>query len=379
MPRRNHIVFAMTGAERVPGGIAALNLNVIPALDRLAVQKDRVLQVFSLLEADADRPSTLPDRAEFRGFAGSKKDFGMALQKAALHASLVTFDHVALALPLLPLAVARAVTTTIFAHGSEAWRKPHRTSRWSLRAAKLCLANSAYTLRRLHEHLNGINGAVCDLGLSPRFALHDAVPAPPERPIALRAVDGREREIGEKSLLLVGRIDPDERGKGHYALVKALPRLREKHPNVQLVFPGPGDGRESVAHTAGRLGVDDAVFMPGFVDVDVLQHLYRRCYAYTMPSRQEGFGLVYLEAMNYGKPCLGCYEDGAEAIIIDGETGILIPDPKSTGELIHRLDALLSNPDGAREMGRRGFERLHERFTAEHVQQRILNHLEPLI
>ena len=90
-----------------------------------------------------------------------------------------------------------------------------------------------------------------------------------------------------------------------------------------------------------------------------------------MPSRQEGFGLVYLEAMNFGKPCLGCRDDGAEDVIVHEETGLLVNDPKDAKELAAALRRLLSDFEEAREMGRRGFERLHQRFTAAHFQQRL--------
>lgn len=375
MTRRKQIVFAMTGAERVPGGIAALNLNVLPALERVAAYRQAGLRVLSYMESDADRPSTLSSHVPFKGFGGSRAAFSLALQQAALDASLVALDHVQLALPLLPLAAAKAVRTAVFAHGSEAWRVPKWTSKLSLRMADLCLANSAYTLRRIHEHLHGVNGVVCDLGLSPRFKLNAEIPPAPKHAVVLEAVDGRERTLGDQVFLLVGRIDPSERGKGHIAMVKALTHLKEKHPGVQLVCPGPGAGRDGVACTAARLGVDDSVFLPGYVEVDLLRHLYRQALAYTMPSRQEGFGLVYLEAMNYGKPCLGCYDDGAEASIVDGETGFLIADPQGVAELVDRLDTLLSDPAAAAEMGRKGFERLHARFTSEHVQERIFDHL----
>ena len=98
-----------------------------------------------------------------------------------------------------------------------------------------------------------------------------------------------------------------------------------------------------------------------------------------MPSRQEGFGLVYLEAMNFAKPCLGCHDDGAEDVIVHEETGLLVRDPKDTAELIAALRRLLGHPEEAREMGRRGFERLHENFTAAHVQQRIRKQLEKIL
>jgi glycosyltransferase involved in cell wall biosynthesis len=166
-------------------------------------------------------------------------------------------------------------------------------------------------------------------------------------------------------------MHPEERGKGHDELIEVLPALKKYHPEVQLVFAGPGEDRGRLRRKARDYGVGEAVFLPGRVPNEELRRLYRQCYAFVMPSRQEGFGLVYLEAMNYGKPCVGCYDDGAEDIIRDGETGYLIRDPDDQNELLDTLRKLLGDPDGAQRMGKNGFELLHSRFTAEHFQERL--------
>jgi hypothetical protein len=98
-----------------------------------------------------------------------------------------------------------------------------------------------------------------------------------------------------------------------------------------------------------------------------------------MPSRQEGFGLVYLEAMNYGKPCVGCYDDGAEEVIVPGETGWLVRDPANQAELQDVLRSLLTDPAEAKARGTNGFHRLHERFTSQHHQERIIACLESVL
>ena len=98
-----------------------------------------------------------------------------------------------------------------------------------------------------------------------------------------------------------------------------------------------------------------------------------------MPSRQEGFGLVYLEAMNFGKPCVGSRDDGAEDVIVDGMTGCLVRNPRDTDEMEGVLASLLGDPERAAAMGRRGLERLRSNFTAEHYRRRLAGHLAPFL
>jgi glycosyltransferase involved in cell wall biosynthesis len=280
-------------------------------------------------------------------------------------------DHVTLALPVLPLAAAGMVQTILFAHGSEAWKRLRRTSRWSLQCAALCVANSHFTLRKMRQHLTGFRGIACPLGLPPTWALNRTIPAASQAPLTGVAADGQVRVLGNRCLLLVARLDRREGAKGHRALLAILPELHRDFPEVQLIFPGPGDDRQPLQALARQYGVASAVFLPGFVTPEDLQGLYAHCYAFVMPSTQEGFGLAYLEAMNYARPCVGCMDQGAEEIIVPGETGLLVRNPNNRHELLGVLRQLLGSPELAQCLGRNGFLRLHGGFTAHHYQERL--------
>lgn len=374
---RGGVVFAMTGCRATPGGIAANNGNLLRTVSELARRRGVPLTVLSYLESDEDRPPFLPRHAAFHGCRGRRIRFAAKLVGlAARHRDLV-FDHVTLALPVLPLAAGGAVRTVIFAHGSEAWRRVRRSSRWSLRAAALCLTNSRYTLRRMRRRLGRrFRGRACPLGLPPDMGLNRTPPSEPPQPPVLRAADGRERHLSGRILLLVARMHPDEGRKGHRQLIRALPELRRRFPDVQLVFPGPGDDRFALAEEALRRRVGDAVFLPGFVDTALLRRLYGLAYAYVMPSRQEGFGLTYLEAMNFAKPCVGCRNDGAADVVVHGRTGLLVNDPDDLSELTGVLARLLEDPVRAARMGTAGFRRLHRRFTPRRARERMRAALE---
>ena len=372
------LVFAMTGAYGLCGGIAAANRNVLHALVELAQEQSRPLTVLSLLERPEDEPP-LPDDVTFRTFAGNKWRFTLALLRACAGRPLICLDHVTLALPVLPLAATGVVKTVILAHGSEAWKRVRRSSRLSFRYASLTLTNSEFTLRKMKSHLGSFRGAACPLGLSPEFGRNGATRGSSPRAIELEAADGGRHAVGRRMLLLVARLDPREGGKGHAELVAVLPRLLKDFPDVQLVFPGPGAGREALAQQARQAGVGHAVFLPGRVEGSTLEDLYRHCYAFVMPSRQEGFGLVYLEAMSHAKPCVGCVDDGAEDVIVDGETGRLIRDPRDPRELCGALRSLLEDPARAARFGERGRERVLSHFTAEHHRDRFRKALSALL
>jgi phosphatidylinositol alpha-1,6-mannosyltransferase len=369
----------MTGAGAVPGGIASHNQNILPALVRVAQERGLELTVLSFLENDEDRLACLPATAKFRGFAGNKARLALALVARAFARPLFVFDHVTLAQPLMPLMVVGAVRAVIFAHGSESWKRIRSSSRWLFSRATLVLTNSEFTLRKMRERIRRFNGAAAPLGLSPKFALNKASPARGAAAPALINATGETRQVGARVCLLVGRLHPGEREKGHYELLEVWPQILQEFPEVQLVFAGPGEDRPNLEQAARDRGVGSAVFVPGAVAQEALQQLYEICYAFTMPSRQEGFGLVYLEAMNAAKPCLGCRDGGAEEVIVDGETGLLIGNPIVKEELLAALRTLLRDRVAATEMGKRGFERLHANFTADHVQKRVYDQISRII
>ncbi len=373
------LVFAMTGSASVPGGIAMANLNILRALTDIAVEHQLGFSVLSYLESDQSRPPWLPSGIGFRGFEGNKWHFVRNLLRASRRRSLVCFDHVTLALPLLPYTALGITQTVIFTHGSEAWKRIRRTSRWSLRVAALCLANSDYTLKRMQASLPPFRGAACPLGLSPLFVEPMEQTTKAEPPLAFEAADGVTRTLGSRYLLITARMDAHEREKGHRELIHVLPDLIREEPDVQLVCVGPGDDVLTLQQLARQHGVASSVFFPGYVSLDILQALYRHCYALVMPSRQEGFGLAYLEAMHHAKPCVGCFNQGAEDVIAHGETGLLVHDPQDAPSLLNVLKDLLACPSYAQWLGQNGYKRLQREFTARHHQARIKAHIKGLM
>ncbi len=376
---RPHIVFTMTGACGLSGGIATANLNILQALVDLLGARGGRLSVLSFLETNSDRPPLLPEWVSYDAFEGSKLALATRTLRFAPFRPLYVFDYVGLALPLLPLAASGLVKTVIFAHGWEYWKQVRTTHRWCIEAATLNLANSEFTLKKMRANLDHFTAEACPMGLSPEFPLNSEIPGPSSDRLALRACDGEERVLGACFLLLVARMSPTERQKGHYEMLQIAPELLERHPQLQFVFPGTGSDRESFVELSKERGVASAVFFPGHVSVETLKWLYRNCFAFVMPSTQEGFGFVYLEAMNYGKPCVACFDQAPEDIIVHGESGLLVGDRKNLLELSDTVRALLKDPNQAQAMGRNGFERLHSNFTSAHYQARIKDQIAKLL
>jgi glycosyltransferase involved in cell wall biosynthesis len=137
----------------------------------------------------------------------------------------------------------------------------------------------------------------------------------------------------------VGRWAARERYKGVDALILAVGRLHGTIPDVQLVAVGSGDDLPRLRNIAAEQQVADKVhFLEG-----LSQRELAACYAaaeiFALPSTGEGFGLVFLEAMAFGKPVVGADAGGIPDLIRDGSNGLLIPpnDPDALAQGLSRL------------------------------------------
>lgn len=313
-----------------------------------------------------------PGGAPVRGFGGRSAALAATLagRQLAGRREAYLFDLLGPARVQAYLPAARRAPYLVPLLGIEAWHPLSRDRSRALAGATAAFAISAHTRERARPFCPGLDG----LPVVP-LALEGRPPA--------GAVDAALLErLGEGFLLIVGRMAASERYKGHDELLEVLPRVLARHadghPGGWLVIAGDGDDRPRLAAKAAALGLGEAVTFAGFVSEATLAELYRRCAAFVMPSRGEGFGLVYLEAMRAGKPCVAATGSAAEEVVVDGETGLLV-DPGDREALAAALGRLLADPELAGRMGEAGRRREREVFSEARFRERLEPLLERLI
>jgi phosphatidylinositol alpha-1,6-mannosyltransferase len=220
----------------------------------------------------------------------------------------------------------------------------------------------------------------CELAIEPDrwgISLPEQPPVLGEVDFMLVALDGRQHSLGQQVILHVGRMNARQRHKGHEVLLLAFLEIVEKNPKTQLVLAGTGDDYAHLRGIAQRLPaqLQQAIFMPGFVSDEDLTRLYQHCSLFAMPSRAEGFGIVYLEAMRWAKPCIGSRVDAASCVIVDGETGFLVDDPQSPQEVAASINWLLAHPEKASAMGRSGYNLVRRQHLFPHFKERFFEAL----
>jgi phosphatidyl-myo-inositol dimannoside synthase len=289
----------------------------------------------------------------------------------------IAFNHVGIARVqrLVPQAARRPYI--VFVHDVEAWDPALSSDRVdTLRAAAVRVANSRYTAARVAQAHPDIGPVLpCPLGLLARD-IDGAAPSTPalglESSSAGATADSRHSvdRVGPLSVLIVGRLQASERYKGHDELLECWPQVVAQVPTAQLVVVGLGDDRGRLQEKARALGVASHVLFCGFVPDRALAALWEKVAVFAMPSAREGFGLVYLEAMRAGRPCVGSTSDAAGDIIVDHETGLLV-DRTSRVALAEALVTLLTNEGMRSAMGEAGRRRFLTEFTADRFAARL--------
>jgi phosphatidylinositol alpha-1,6-mannosyltransferase len=352
------LVFVSAGLGLEGGGRAAAGRLL--AVGCAAVAHERGIGFRLLTLEGGGLPGDAGGHPPDRSFGGDPRALALHLWRSQLaaHRTSYVFDLLGPARVQAYLPAPLRAPYLIQLHGIEIWRPLEWDRARALARATVACAVSSYTIERAGPFCPRLNGAaVLPLALEERKP-EGAVDAP-----LLARLD-------RGFLLIAGRMDARERYKGHDQLLEALTAL----PDVRLVVAGNGDDRRRLEEKATALGIGERVTFTGFLSEATLAELYRRCAAFAMPSRGEGFGLVYLEAMRAGKPVLAARGSAAAEIVVDGATGLLV-DPDDREELRDAIDRLLAYPGQARRMGEAGYERWKTEFGLERFRGR----LEPLL
>jgi glycogen synthase len=205
----------------------------------------------------------------------------------------------------------------------------HGVERWMANRAEQVITCSSY----MREHVADIYGleegsiAVIPNGIDP----DELVPVDD-----LEALRSRFAEPSQKLVLLVGRLVYE---KGFQLALEALPGLIERLGNVRFLVAGSGTHEQQLREQATELGLDPYGTFLGWIGDDVLHSLYRIADLTVVPSIYEPFGLVALEAMASGCPCLVADTGGLREVVPNEDVGLRFPsrDPRSLGEMAERL------------------------------------------
>lgn len=191
--------------------------------------------------------------------------------------------------------------------------------------------------------------------------------------------DCDEKEYNNKTILFVGR---DFYRKGGPTLIKAFRKVKHKIKDAKLIIAGSEPQVEipsriktvydffGLKNNDPMILQEEGIVIKGNLPHNELADLFKEASIFVMPSIQENFGLVYLEAMSYKMPCIGSNVDAIPEIIEDGITGCLV-EPNNHEELADKIIMLMENENLMKDMGIAGRKRVEKYFTWDLVVDRM--------
>jgi glycosyltransferase involved in cell wall biosynthesis len=375
---KNSYLFVFLEIFSREGGIQSYVQDIFRSY--LALTHQPTADVFLLRDsADCTHPFGTGS-LNFHSFKTSSPTLGRLRMAIALINQLlwqrpkhVLCGHINLA-PLVA-AVCRplGIPYTVLTYGKEVWYPLPNSAQWALQNAQQIWTISRYSRDRACE-ANQLDPQ--KFRLLPCVVDGDRF-TPGEKSPELLEKYGL---AGSKVLMTVARLWSGDIYKGVDVTIRALPAIAAVFPDVKYLVVGRGDDQPRLAQLATELGMTNRVVFAGFVPTENLVEHYRLANAYIMPS-QEGFGIVYLEAMACGVPVLSGDADGSADPLQDGRLGWRVPhrDPEAVAEAVIDMLKQQVNTDGEVKDARCNSAWLREQALAAFSKPALARQLEVLL
>jgi len=326
-PKR--IIFYYLSAFSNTGGIEKFNQCFIKALAKMQEKGVAAGRVISVYDKTADERYT--ENLSIKGFGKQKGKSALSVLRSAFRTDVLILGHSNLLLiGLLAKILNPRCRMILIAHGIETWRKFSFIEQLAIKRCELILAVSTYTKNQIVLR-NGIDAKkifIFPNTLDPYFQVPDKF----QRPDYLMERYGLKPT--HKIIFTMARLFWSEQNKGYDKIISTLPRILENHPDVIYILGGKFDKRERerIDSLINLYGVKDKVILAGYIDDKEKADHYLLADVFVLPSRKEGFGIVFLEALACGTPVIGGNQDGTVDALQNGSLGYLI-NPKSENDI----------------------------------------------
>lgn len=330
-----NIIFLYNDCFSSTGGIQKFNLNFIKALGQIANDQDWKVTCLSLNDKATDFPDS--SLASFRTASSNKFYFVLEAFALIRHADIIFVGHLYLSFPLMVFSKISSLVKknkiVLIAHGIEVWDIQSGFHKKLIGAFDYIFAVSQFTRDKI---------AAYSVGTKKILLFPNTVEVPMLQPgfyidpDLLRTRFNIKKE--DKVMLTLCRIAGTEKKKGYDQVIKAMATMGPAFKDFKYILAGNIQEPEGtrLLQLIHQLGLQQRVILPGFIPENELDALFQLCDLFIMPSKKEGFGIVFLEALIRGKPVLAGNEDGSSEALMDGQLGMLI-DPEDIGGIGHAI------------------------------------------
>jgi phosphatidylinositol alpha-1,6-mannosyltransferase len=335
------ILFLNLTAFSATGGIEKFNRAFLKALSD--VQKEGHIMAEACSAYDDKADSRYFADNNYKGFNGKKISFAFHVFLNAHKFDTIVLSHIHLSsIVMIVKALSPSKQIILIAHGIEVWKKLSSVQQKVLQQANIILAVSAFTKQKLVE-VHGINQGkitVFHNTIDPCFSW----PGEFKKPQYLLERYNLKQQA--PVIFTLTRLSYSEKYKGYDKVMQIIPFLKKRFPDVKYILSGQPDTREEkrLVDLKETNNIKDEVLLTGFVKEEEVTDHYLLADVFILPSRKEGFGIVFIEAMACGVPVIGGNQDGTADALQQGELGCLV-DPDDEIGMLEVLENILSVKD----------------------------------
>lgn len=230
---------------------------------------------------------------------------------------IIVCGHINLAFVCLIISRIFKIKYILLTHGTDVWNLRNKLKLKALASAYKIITVSRYTAAKIQRQVMLPAAKIIILPNSVdtlQFVLREKPPS------LIKKYD----LSGHKILLTVARLDQADREKGYDRVIAALPSVKAIIHKVKYFLIGEGNDLPRIKKLINDLQLNSDIVLTGFVPDEELVFYYNLCDCFIMPSKQEGFGIVFLEALACGKPVIAGNGDGSRDALLDGRVGTMV-------------------------------------------------------
>jgi phosphatidylinositol alpha-1,6-mannosyltransferase len=330
------------------------------------------VQVYSMYDETADIDERYFPVSIFRGFGIQKRRFIVESIRQGIKSDIVIISHV----NLLPVAFCIKLFSpktklVLLAHGIEVWKKFAFVKKLMLKRFDAILAVSNFTRNKMMA----LNGLPESKFIVLNNCLDPYLPAPVpggKDPVLMKKYGFSEDDI---ILMTITRLSSKEKYKNCDRVLATMQALSATNLQIKYLLVGAcdDDERARIEKMSEAFGVRQSVIITGFIPDSSIPDYYNLADIFIMLSEREGFGIVFIEAMYYGKPVIGANRGGVTDALAGGAFGILV-EPADTKEVATAIKKIAADkaafiPDRSAVLDRFGYTSY--RHKLEHIMEAL--------
>jgi phosphatidylinositol alpha-1,6-mannosyltransferase len=324
------------------GGIQKMTRTLAHSLNVLSDRNGWDFEVISVYDAMKDLMPQYLSAERFKGFNGSRIRFMLNVLFSKNKPDVVILSHINLAIVGLIYGILKPKCKIwLIGHGIEVWRPLTWVQRLCIKYCDRIVCVSNFTRQQMisRHNCDPAKCIVLNNAIDPFMKLPTMFKKP-ERLIKKYRIAPESRVI-----FTLTRLASTEQYKGHDQVIKVVSRLRTKFPGIKYILAGQYDHKEEIRiqRLISEYKVDEEVILTGFIDEAELSDYFLLADLFVLPSKKEGFGIVFIEARACGLPVICGNVDGSIDAIRDGELGRAV-NPEGLAELEEAITEYFETP-----------------------------------